>query len=268
MKNVKGFILDWAGTSVDYGSIAPTQAFINAFAEFDIILNTDTVRKFMGLHKKVHTQSIINEQNITSQWLEKFNRMPNDTDVDKIFKTLGPAMEKAVSDFSDPIPGVIDFMNYYKRMGLKFGSTTGYVREMMNILNPIVTEKGLIFDSIVTPDEVPEGRPYPWMVYKNAMNMGVFPMWQMVKIGDTLADIEEGLNAGMWIIGITKSGNEMGLSQKEVGLLSDKDLKIKIKKIEDKFFDAGAHYVAESVHDCYQIIDEIDNRIQMNEKPY
>ena len=80
---------------------------------------------------------------------------------------------------------------------MKIGTTTGYLRSMMVILAPKAKENGYEPDCIVCPDEVPAGRPYPWMCYQNAIQLGVFPMQAIVKVGDTLVDIEEGLNAGM-----------------------------------------------------------------------
>ena len=57
--------------------------------------------------------------------------------------------------------------------------------------------------------QVPAGRPYPYMCLQNAINLQTYPMEAMVKIGDTLPDIEEGLNAGMWTVGLARTGNEM-----------------------------------------------------------
>src|SRR5207244_3466452 len=86
---------------------------------------------------------------------------------------------------------------------------------------PEAAQRGYAPDCIVCPDEVPTGRPYPWMCYQNAIRLGVYPMQAMVKIGDSLADIEEGLNAGMWTIGLALSDNMLGLSETEVAALPD-----------------------------------------------
>ena len=58
------------------------------------------------------------------------------------------------------------------------------------------------------------------MALENARRLGVYPMESIVKIGDTLPDIEEGLNAGMWTIGLAKTGNEIGLTEQEIEDLS------------------------------------------------
>jgi phosphonoacetaldehyde hydrolase len=70
-------------------------------------------------------------------------------------------------------------------------------------------------------------------------------MWSMVKIGDTPSDIEEGLNAGMWTVGVTRTGNETG----------------------ERLRSAGAHYLIESAGDCIGTIDEIAGRIGLGERP-
>ena len=51
------------------------------------------------------------------------------------------------------------------------------------------------------------------MCYRLAMDLRIYPLFACVKIGDTESDMAEGLNAGMWTIGVTRSGNAVGLSE-------------------------------------------------------
>src|SRR5437879_7336757 len=74
-------------------------------------------------------------------------------------------------------------------------------------------------DCRLPPGDVGAGRPLPFMIYENAVRLRVYPLPAIVKIGDTAADIQEGLNAGAWSIGVAATGNVMGLSQQEVGAL-------------------------------------------------
>ena len=92
--------------------------------------------------------------------------------------------------------------------------------------------------------------------------MNVFELNRMVKIGDTVADIQEGVNAGMWTIGLTKSGNELGLSLAETEIADPIWLKEKIAIASKKLLDAGADFVVEGVWNCYPILKEIDNLIE------
>ncbi len=77
---------------------------------------------------------------------------------------------------------------------------------MMNEMSPLAASQGYSPDDIVCSDEVTQGRPEPWMIFKSMMNLGVFPLESVVKIGDTMVDITEGLNANVWTIGVAKSG--------------------------------------------------------------
>jgi phosphonoacetaldehyde hydrolase len=121
-------------------------------------------------------------------------------------------------------------------------------------------------DATVTADEVSAGRPAPFMCYRNAIELGVYPLWACVKIGDTPVDIAEGLNAGMWTIGITRTGNEVGLSKAEFDSLSAEDRANAVRKAQGRLRVAGAHYVAESVGECDAILTEIDGRVASGER--
>ena len=150
---------------------------------------------------------------------------------------------------------------------MKIGTTTGYLRSMIDILAPKAKENGYEPDCIVCPDEVLAGRPYPWMCYQNAIQLGVFPMQAIVKVGDTLVDIEEGLNAGMWTVGLSLTGNLLGLKEAEVNALSEEDKESALEKIEAQFYQTGAHYVIEGIWDLPDVLDDIEFRLAHGEHP-
>jgi len=89
----------------------------------------------------------------------------------------------------------------------------------------------------------------------------------MVKIGDTLPDIEEGLNAGMWTIGLALSGNELGLAAQEGAALPAEILNAKREQISSRMVHAGAHYVVDGIWGCVPIIQDIDARLARGERP-
>jgi phosphonoacetaldehyde hydrolase len=262
LKNIKAVIFDWAGTIIDYGCIAPTQVFIEVFSEKDIIITMEEARIPMGLAKKDHVRELFRLGTVQKQWYCAYGRVPAEIDIELMYSELEPKLAAIVKNYCEPIPGAIELIETLKRQGVKVGSTTGYVTEMMENILPISFAKGLIPDSIVTSSEVPSGRPDPWMIYRNCEKMNVFPLSQMVKIGDTLADIQEGKNAGMWTIGLTKSGNELGLSQAVAEKADPIWLMEKIAKSGRKLLNVGADYVAEGVWDCWPILEDIDKRIE------
>lgn len=72
---------------------------------------------------------------------------------------------------------------------------------MMEIVRPGAEAKGYRVDNLVTPNEV-GGRPAPYMIYKNMIDLAIPSVDQVVKVGDTIADIKEGVNAKVWSVGI------------------------------------------------------------------
>jgi len=267
MENVKAVILDWAGTSVDYGCLGPAKVFVEVFKKWNIGLTVDQARKPMGLAKRDHTKVLLEMPEISKQWEALYGNIPGEKDVDNVYGQLEPAMAEILKDFATPIPGTPEFLKEMKKRGIKVGSSTGYVAGMMEKLIPESARQGFVPDCIVSSSEVPLGRPYPYMCYLNAIKLQVFPFHKMIKIGDTIADIKEGSNAGMWTIGLTKSGNEVGLSLEETEKCGPAQLKKLIGNAATKLKAAGADYVVEGIWDCLPVLEAISKRISAGELP-
>jgi phosphonoacetaldehyde hydrolase len=132
---------------------------------------------------------------------------------------------------------------------------------------PEAARRGYSPDASVTPDEAGGGRPKPFMCYRNAILLEVYPLWRCVKIGDTPTDIAEGSNAGMWTIGITETGNEVGLPVEEWEALSSEEQTARERCAAERLVRAGAHYTSPSLADCDEALAEIERRIAAGEKP-
>jgi phosphonoacetaldehyde hydrolase len=135
------------------------------------------------------------------------------------------------------------------------------------VLAPRAAELGYVPDCIVCPDDVPAGRPFPWMCYTNSIQLGVFPMESMVKVGDTVVDVEEGLNAGMWTVGISLTGNLSGRSEVEVDALPIDERKEICRIAEMKLLQTGAHRVIEGIWELPGVLDEINAAISLGARP-
>jgi phosphonoacetaldehyde hydrolase len=178
-----------------------------------------------------------------------------------------PLQIESLPRFADLIPGTIEAVAEFRRRGLKIGTTTGYNAEMMRVLAAEAARRGFEPDCIVSSDMVPEGRPAPWMALKAAALMGVYPMSAIVKIGDTIPDIQEGLNAGMWTIAVAATGNELGLSQAEAEALSAREREERLTRAYARLLDAGAHYVVDGIADAPPILERIEERLAQGERP-
>lgn len=255
---IKAIIFDWAGTTVDYGCIAPAGVFVEIFERRKIMLTVEEARGPMGLAKRDHIAELLKLQTIRDQWLARFLRLPSEEDLNELYQELEPAMASIAENYASPIPGTIELAEELKHNGIKIGTTTGYVESIMKRVMPAAAKQGFIPDAMVNSSDVPAGRPAPFMCYMNAVKLKVFPFQQMIKIGDTVADVQEGLNAGMWTIGITQSGNEIGLSQEDIEKTDPSVLEHKIKLAEEKLHAAGAHFTSRGTWRCMPIIQHID----------
>ena len=184
-----------------------------------------------------------------------------------MFQDFVLALLDILPDYAEPIPGVLEAVAAFRERGLKIGSTTGYTREMMDVVVPEAKKQGYEPDSVVCSTDVPAGRPEPWMALKSAMEMGVYPMDAIVKVGDTVPDVEEGLNAGMWTIGLAQTGNEVGLNEQEIAALEPQVLQEKMDRAYRRLSQAGAHYVVDGMWDVPAVLDEISARLAHGERP-
>jgi phosphonoacetaldehyde hydrolase len=264
---VKSVILDWAGTAVDYGSFAPTAVFLRLFESMGVKITSEDARSGMGLMKKDHLRTILSRPSVAQAWEATHGKGHTEADIDHLFENFIPMQLSVLTEYAEPIPGLLEAIAKLRARGIKIGSTTGYIRSMMEILAPKAKENGYDPDCIVCPDEVPAGRPFPWMCYQNAINLGVYPMEAIVKVGDTVVDIEEGLNAGMWTVGVTLTGNLLGLTEAEVNALTPDARKAAHEQASQKLYAAGAQRVIEGIWDLPAVIEQIENRMQDTQQP-
>lgn len=200
-------------------------------------------------------------------WQQVHGRTPTEADVDTLYAAFTPKQIAVITDYSALIPGVTEIVQTLRERGIKIGSCTGFTREMMKPLLPEVAKQGYTPDALVCPEEVGSGRPQPWMCFENMRRLGVYPSEAVVKIGDTPADIQEGLNAGMWTIGLVKTGNKVGLTLDEWHALTPEARSQRLAIASDRLSQAGAHYLVDSLADILPMLDTIEARLARGEKP-
>lgn len=256
--NLQAVIFDWAGTLADHGSRAPVSALQTVFESAGIPITIAEARQSMGLAKKNHIESILK--------LPRLSEAPHPS-ADHLYAQFIPQQLACLESHADLIEGVPALARRLRARGLKIGSTTGYTRPMLDYLLDRARQQGFEPDFSACPSEVPSGRPAPYMCYLNAIHLEAYPLRAIVKIGDTPVDIEEGLNAGMWTIGITRTGNEVGLTGAEWQAAAIDEQRALLAIAEEKLTAAGAHYVAPSVADCEPILDAIEARLRLGDRP-
>jgi phosphonoacetaldehyde hydrolase len=267
MRHVKAVIFDWAGTVVDYGSLAPMGAFVETFAEFGVAISIDEARGPMGMAKRPHIAALVALPRIAEAWRKKHGHPPTDKDIDALYDVFVPKNVSVAADYADLIPGIAEVVRALRAEGVKIGSSTGYTREIMARIAPRAAERGFAPDSLVCTGDTAEGRPSPLMLYKGLIDLGVWPAWSAIKVDDTTVGVAEGVNGGAWAVGVAVSGNCFGLSLADVKALASEDFARRRARAEATLYGAGAHYVIDSAADLMPVVARIEGLLARGERP-
>jgi phosphonoacetaldehyde hydrolase len=264
---VEAVLLDWAGTTMDFGCVAPAVVFVEVFKRERVPITMEEARVPMGAHKRVHIQRITELDAVRRRWQEVHGRLPADDDVERMFRAFVPLQLECLSTYSALIPGTLEVVAELRRRGIRIGSTTGYTTEMMAINLGDAKRQGYEPDSTVCASDVPAGRPAPYMCLQNAINLRVTTVEACIKVDDTVPGVEEGLNAGMWTVGLAVSGNEVGLTLAEWQALPAAEQALRRERAHRRMAQAGAHHVVDTIADLIPCVDDIQARLRRGERP-
>lgn len=264
---VKLVIFDWAGTTVDFGCQAPTVAFREIFANQGVPISVAQARGPMGLTKRAHIQAVCRMPEVASAWQARHGQAATEQDMDRMYAEFQPRLLEVLPHYARLIPGTIDVVHGLQARGVMIGSTTGYFLEALERLLEEAAKQGYVPDSSICATQVPAGRPAPWMIFETMRNTGVYPPQAVVKVGDTVPDIEAGLNAGAWTVGVALTGNEMGLSQDELEALDQATRERMADAARARLAESGAHIVLDSIEQVLPALAEIESRLAHGERP-
>lgn len=265
---LKLVVFDWAGTTVDHGCFAPVVPFQELFRGRGVELSVAEAREPMGLGKRDHIAALLEMPEVAARWKRAHGKLPTVAELDRMFTDeFTPRQLESVADCCELIPGMLDCAARLRKRGLKIGATTGYFREAEQMVHAAAKRQGYEPDAHFSAGDVPAGRPAPWMIYRNMEALGVYPPRTVVKVGDTVPDIEEGLNAGVWSIGVAATGSDTGLSAPQLASLAPADRNVRVGYARQRLSAAGAHYVIDSVADLPELLTEIEQRLTAGETP-
>tara|TARA_B100000809_G_C15108168_1_gene519535 strand:+ start:815 stop:1663 length:849 start_codon:yes stop_codon:yes gene_type:complete len=266
---VKGLVLDWSGTTADEYVIAPAVVFVDVFKKFNVEISMTEAREPMGLRKDLHILELTKLPKIRERWNKAHGRYPDQGDVDRMFADFVPMQLDCLRKYTTLLPHVADVTQKFQKEGIKIGSSTGFVRSMVDILEEDAKKQGYTPDASVAGDEVVNGaRPKPFMVYRNLDLMNVHPIQSVVKVDDTVSGIGEALEAGCWGVGIARYSNYMDMDTLEEAQSLPKDeIQRRLVKTRDILQKAGAHYVINTFDELPGVVEEINLRLSKGERP-
>lgn len=264
---LKAAVLDWAGTVVDFGCQAPAATFVEAFAAEGVAISIAQARAPMGMAKRDHIKAITVMPDVASAWQARHGRAIGEADIDRLYDAFLPLQLAAVRRHARLIPGALEAVESMRAQGFAIGTTTGYPRAVMAVVAAEAEAQGYRPDCVIAAEDAPLGRPSPFPALAALARLGVYPVEAVVKIGDTVVDIEEGLNGGMWSVGITVTGNEVGLTEAEWQALDERSRVQRRDEAAEKLHSAGAHYVVDSVGEVLHVLNAINRRLARGDRP-
>lgn len=258
---IECIIMDWAGTAVDYGCFAPVAAFVESFKSLGAPVTAEETRRHMGKTKIEEIRALFDIDHVARDFRNLYNRDPEETDIQACYRKFQQVLFSSLEEYSKPIPGVVETIATLREKGIKVGSTTGYTSKMMDVVIPAAEKQGYKIDNCVTSDNLPGGRPKPYMIYRNMCDMDIASRFSVVKVGDTIADIREGVNAGVWSVGVVLGSNELAMTKKEVKKADRDELHARMLAVRNRMYAAGADYVIDDITELPALIEAIELRI-------
>ncbi|HEX4198947.1 MAG TPA: phosphonoacetaldehyde hydrolase [Caulobacteraceae bacterium] len=258
---VRAVVFDWAGTMIDFGCMAPVRALLQVFEAEGLALSADEARRDMGKAKLDHLRALLADPAVGARWTALKGGPAAEADVARLYARLEPAMQAAAAEASVLIPGAAETVAALRALGVRIGSGTGYTREMMAGILPAAAAQGYAPEALVCAGETPSGRPAPLMTWKALIELDAWPARACIKVDDAPVGIEEGRMAGCWTVGLSASGNGMGLDAETYAALAPDDRRQRLDRSERALRAAGADFIIEDVSGLMPVVHEIAQRI-------
>src|SRR5512137_1622798 len=129
-------MLDCSGTTMDRYVDAPAIVFVEVFKKYGLEISMPEARAPMGLRKDLHIKAITEIASVRGRFVERFGRQPTQADVDAMFADFVPTQIDLLrkGNYHELLPGVAEIVRGMQQRGIKIGVTTGFTRDMLDIL--------------------------------------------------------------------------------------------------------------------------------------
>jgi len=198
VRKIQLAVFDIAGTTVkDEDFVA--EAFIGAFEDAGIAINIQHVNPLMGFRKIDAITTLLDQMGV-----DRGDGFP--AYVHELFERRMISFY-ATSEEVVPLPHAEELFGRLRSAGVYVALNSGFPRVVVDaILERLGWQASGMIDFSIASDEVPVGRPYPFMIQKIMQAAGVSDSEYVMKVGDTTVDIEEGRLAGCGLVVAVTTG--------------------------------------------------------------
>jgi phosphonatase-like hydrolase len=190
MEEIKLVVFDLAGTVIEDTGQVPA-AFTAALRNHGIEITSDSIREMRGASKREVIERFVERQPGVSK-----AEIPGRTE--KIYNsfrsTLAGMYEK---DGVREVEGATEVFTWLQQRGVRVALNTGFDRTITELLLNSMRWDGHLISAVVCGDDVAQGRPAPFLIFRAMEMSGVTSVHQVANVGDTVLDLQAGLNAGV-----------------------------------------------------------------------
>lgn len=184
-------VLDIAGTTVDEHQ-AVYVALAEAVTAAGGAPGTADIQRWMGAGKREAIAALLPRPG---------GAPPAESAVDAAFADFRRRLDLAYRRTPPvPLPGVPAALARLRADGVRVVLTTGFDREVTAGLLATIGWDDTVVDGVVCVDDVPAGRPAPYMIFRAMEATGVLDVARVLTAGDTVRDLEAGTNAGAAVV--------------------------------------------------------------------
>ena len=182
-------IFDIAGTLMaDTGVLV--RSFLQTFEISGIPASEAEIQEMRGAAKRDVIRHFVSRQPDDGSTLVEDK-------IDKAYATFRRLLEEDYRDEDvKAIDGAENTLRWLKKSGILTATTTGFYRQVRDLILEKLGWDGPFFDCNVCSDDVPKGRPAPYMIFRCMSHLGVLDVKRVIVIGDTPLDLQAGCNSG------------------------------------------------------------------------
>jgi len=201
MGKISMVMFDLSGTTV-YDDTGVRDCLYKAAQEFKLNTTPDEILLHMGTNKIHLYQFLISRsrgKEIDVKDFEKIKDPETYDEAKKVFDRYEEIMIEHYRKEVKEVPGAADTFRWCHDHGIKVATDTGFHHEITEaIMDGLGWVRDGLVDMPVDVEHIPGqvGRPAPFMIYYAMTQLDIQNIHEVVKIGDTPADMLEGHNAG------------------------------------------------------------------------
>lgn len=200
MDEVKLVVFDLAGTTVrDRGQV--TDAFTAALALHGIAVTPEQLSKVRGSSKREAVLRFIPAGPQRERRAEL------------VYASFRQHLTHSYSSGIEPVDGAAEIFRWLRTRGVRVALNTGFDLDITELLLRALDWKaGVAVDAVVCGDDVRQGRPAPYLIFRAMELTGTMSVHSVANVGDTVLDLEAGHNAGVrWNMGVLSGAHDRHL---------------------------------------------------------